>query len=458
MRKQLFAIGAIVALAGAIAAVTYFAGGNLDIAALGGVVLANAVAPALPTDKPVTEADWKATLAAFKAATDEVKTFAESAEKAMKDQGALSAELKASSDKALANYAAVLAQVGDIEQKLAAQNIVVTNDNRPKTAGAIVSEHESVVGANRVVSSNWKGRHRISVPRSAIEADLLRGDILTTPSTSGGVLVEEMRIPGIVMTPNRRLTIRNLVSPGRTTSNAFLYVRETGFTNNARPVTEGQLKPQSDITFESVTGQVATIAHWFKASRQILDDAPGLRSYIDARGRFGLAFAEEAQLLRGDGTGQNLEGLVTAATAFAPAFSVAAQSGIDDIRLAMLQVFLAEYPPDGVVMNPIDWARVELTKTSDGAYLMANPAGMLVPRLWGLPVVATQAMNEGEFLVGAFQLAAQIFDREDANVEMSTEDGDNFVRNMVTILIEERLALAIYRPEALVTGEFSYVT
>jgi HK97 family phage major capsid protein len=402
--------------------------------------------------KPVTEQDLANAIGALKKATDEVKTFAESAEKEMKAQGKLTEDLKAQCDAAVTKYAAVLAQLGDIEQKLAAR--YSGGFDAPVSAGGFVIGHENF----QKINSSWKGRTRVEVPRSMF-ANGMRADIMSVPAASGGVLVEEQRIPGIVATPNRSMTIRSLLAPGRTTSNAFKYIRELGYVNAAAVVTEGGLKPESNITFESVTGNVATIAHWIKASTQILDDAPGLQSYIDARLRYGLAFVEEAELLRGDGTGEHLEGLVTAATAYSAPFNPAGtETVIDTVRLAILQVFLAQYPADGIVLNPIDWARVELTKTTDGQYVMSNPANQLTPRLWGLPVIPTLAMNSDEFLVGAFQLGAQIFDRMDAAVELSTEDDDNFRRNMVTIRAEERLALAIYRPEAFVTGDFGNVT
>src|SRR5690606_39037131 len=106
-------------------------------------------------------------------------------------------------------------------------------------------------------------------------------------------------------------------------------------------------KPKSDITFNLFTTPVRTIAHIFKASRQILDDAPGLASYINARGSYGLKFVEEQQLLTGNGAGQNIHGLIPQATAFVPAFSPQDETAIDRLRLAALQVMLAEYPASG---------------------------------------------------------------------------------------------------------------
>ena len=201
---------------------------------------------------------------------------------------------------------------------------------------------------------------------------------------------------------------------------------------------------------------MTTIAHFVIATRQILDDAPMLRSYIDGRLRYGLKLVEEDQLLNGGGTGTDLEGIYTAASASTANLAVVTTpTKIDVIRIAMLQAALAEYAPNGVVMHPTDWASIETLKDTAGAYLIGDPQETGVRRLWGLPVVATQAMALDKFLVGAFDMGAQIFDRMGARVEISTEDASNFRQNLVTILCEERLALAIYRPEAFVKGDFS---
>ena len=239
--------------------------------------------------------------------------------------------------------------------------------------------------------------------------------------------------------------------------NTLEYVRETGFTNSAAPVAEGAVKPGSDLKFDLVTTSAKVIAHWMKASKQILDDFNQLRSYIDNRLLYGLAYVEEDQLLNGDGTGQNLHGILPQATEFAvPAGLIAPTptTEIDTLRIAMLQAALAEYPATGHVLNPIDWATIELTKDDLGRYIIGNPQGTAAPTLWGLPVVATQAMAAGTFLTGAFRLGAQLFDRWDARIEVGYVD-DDFVRNLVTILAEERLALAVYRPEAFVTGDIA---
>ena len=278
---------------------------------------------------------------------------------------------------------------------------------------------------------------------------------ITSDPGSAGVNIQPQRI-GMLMPMDQRLFLRDLLNWGRTTSNAIEYVRELLFTNNAYAVSELALKPQSDIMFGLESAPVATIAHWIRASKQVLADAPMLQSYIDGRLMYGLKLREEQQLLKGSGVGLNLNGIYTQATPYAnPGVTVQAETRIDRLRLAMLQVSLSEYDTDGIVINPIDWAAIELTKTTDNAYLFASPTGQIAPTLWGRPVVATQAMEANDFLVGAFRMGAQGWDREDANIEVSTEDGQNFVQNALTIRCEERVGLTVFRPEAFCRGSLT---
>jgi len=265
--------------------------------------------------------------------------------------------------------------------------------------------------------------------------------------------VQTTRLPGILELPQRRLTVRDLLSQGHMDGSTLEYVKETGFNNNAAPVAEAAAKPESDLQFDLVTTSAKVIAHWMKASRQILSDVSQLRSTIDQRLLYGLSYVEEQQLLNGSGTGQNLHGIIPQATAYAAPITIAGATSIDMMRLAMLQAALAEYPATGHVMNPIDWAFIETLKDSDGRYIIGNPQGSIAPTLWGLPVVTTQAIAVDKFLTGAFKLGAQVFDRWDARVETGY-----FTKNLVTILAEERLALAVYRPEAFIFGDFGRVT
>ncbi|WP_350030034.1 phage major capsid protein [Caballeronia sp. GAFFF2] len=376
---------------------------------------------------------------------DEVKKSGEEALKQAKSAGDVSAETKAKVDELLLKQGELQARLTEAEQKLSRRGS--EGGEQVKSLGQLVTENEGI----KAVMAAREGKARMGL--KAITS------LTTNADGSAGALVNADRVQGIVAPPQRRMTVRDLLTPGRTTSNAIEYMRETGFTNNAAiQATEGAAKAESTMKFDLQTTTVATIAHFVKASKQILDDAAMLASYIDGRLRYGLAYVEELELLKGSGTGGHLNGIYTQAIAYAAPFVLSGATSIDMLRLALLQSELAELPATGIVTNPTDWTRIELTKTTDGAYLFANPQSIAGPTLWGRPVVNTQAMDVDSFLVGAFKLGAQVFDREDANVQVSTEDGNNFTTNMVTIRAEERLGLAVYRPAAFIKGDFGLVS
>jgi HK97 family phage major capsid protein len=273
-------------------------------------------------------------------------------------------------------------------------------------------------------------------------------------------LVASDRIPGIIANPDRVLTIRDVLPTGRTSSNLVEFTRENVFTNNAgaqyaSPARENVTKPESGITFTLASAPVVTLAHFIPVSRQVLDDAPQLQSYVNSRLTFGLKLEEEDQLLNGSGTSGNLSGILTAGNFVAYNRAVSGDTRLDTIRRAIAQAALSEFTADTVVINPADWEGIELTKGTDGQYVIGNPMDGLAPRIWGKRVVATNSIASGTFLVGAMSMGAQIWDRMDAAVQISYEDGDNFKKNMATLLAEERLALTVYRPAAFVKGTFA---
>lgn len=428
------ALGAILLVASLVAAA---AGVHpFDASALG-LIAAGAPLAAVP----------EAIQAELKRIGDEAKAAREAADKEIKAQGKISDELRASVDQILTKQGELQAQLSAAEQVIAKVNQGGGAPAAPKSLGEQFTESEDYKA--------WAARPSGSV-RVPVQAAVGSG------GASAGDLILPDRVPGIQAPGLRRLTVRDLITWGRTGSNSIEYARELVFTNNAAPVGENPSggKPQSDITFEADSAPIVTLAHWIHASKQVLADVPMLQSYIDGRLRYGLKLVEETQLLKGSGLGLNLDGIFTQATAYAnPGVTVANETRLDRLRLALLQVELAEYWADGIVISPLDWAAIELTKTSDNAYLFANPRTQNLPGLWGRNVVPTQAMDAGDFLVGAFGggLAVQGWDREDMNVTVALEDRDNFIKNMATIRCEERVGLTVYRPAAFVKGDFDGV-
>ncbi|HCZ2200464.1 TPA: phage major capsid protein [Salmonella enterica subsp. enterica serovar Victoria] len=390
----------------------------------------------------------KKVTASIEEATDKFNARAEDALKEAKKSGKLSEETKAAVDKMASEFNALReaektlkAAIGELEQHVA-QMPLANAKHIVETVGQQVISAEAL----KTFSASVEGGKRVSIPVNAA---------LISSGVAEGV-VEPQRLPGIDTAPRQRLFIRDLIAPGRTSSPAIFWVQQTGFTNKAAVVPENTQKPYSDIAFATKITPVTTIAHMFKASKQILDDFAQLQSTVDAEMRYGLKYVEEQEILFGDGTGVHLHGIVPQASAFSAEFRVEQQNGIDDLRLAMLQAQLARFPASGHVLHFIDWAKIELTKDTLGRYILANPSGLTGPTLWGLPVVATEAAAfKGKFLTGAFNAGAQIFDREDANVVISTENADDFEKNMISIRCEERLALAVKRPEAFIYGSFT---
>jgi HK97 family phage major capsid protein len=279
----------------------------------------------------------------------------------------------------------------------------------------------------------------------------------------------------IVIPPTRTKRVRDLF-PARTTTAAVIeYFRMLGFTtppvpsgtgyrtsNAASSVAERDgsdfaLKPQSSLNFEGHQAPVRTLAHWEAAHRNVLADEPQLRSIIDNELLYGLRLQEDYQILRGDGNGENLRGILNTSgiQEYDQGDGPVTDNKGDAIRRAATLAFLAYYEPSGVVVHPNDWEDMELTKNTQGSYLMA--VSMQVgaeARIWRMPVIDTPAIPEGTALVGAFGTGAQIYDREQATIRISEQHADFFVRNAIVVLAEERLALAVKRPESFVKVSF----
>lgn len=381
---------------------------------------------------------------------DQVKEFIGKNQSAIEDGAKLAKSAKETADDLLTKQGELRERLQDVEQALAKASRAADPEAEER-AGEAFAKYLEAHPETRSALANIKQGQTVSVEisRKAITNSGDTGTALTYPAAV---------VSPIVAPLVRRLTIRDLLAQGRTSNAAIFYPKENVYTDNAAIVSEGSLKPESDMTFTSVTDAVVTIAHHLRISKQMAADVPALTSYINSRLVYGLKLAEEDQLLNGSGTGGNLEGIYTAATLYANTTSLPNETDVDKIRLGILQAENAYAEVNGVVLHPTNWALIELTKDTTGQYVFAQPQNQTAPRLWGRSVVATTAMTEGRFLVGDFAQHAQIFDREDASVAVSADDRDNFVRNMLTILCEERLALAIYRPQAFIKGRLESST
>lgn len=322
-------------------------------------------------------------------------------------------------------------------------------------------EFKALAGGSNGVNMSKPFEYKTDLAEGGIEYKDVYSSMPTgTPGQFGRIERDPIVIP-----PKRKHRVRSLFPARRTSAAIVEYFRMTGFTNNAAMVAEYASasfgpKPQSTMTFVGEQAPVRTLAHWEAAHRNVLADEPQLRSIIDNELLYGLRLEEDDQILNGDGTGENLEGILTNTDIQSYSWSSGASSPVSDtkadaVRRAATLSFLAYYEPSGVVLNPNDWEDIELNKDSNGQYLMAvsiQQGGEA--RLWRMPVVDTPAIAEGTALVGSFGQGAQIYDRETANIRISEQHEDFFVRNAIVILAEQRLALAVKRPESFVEVTF----
>jgi HK97 family phage major capsid protein len=311
------------------------------------------------------------------------------------------------------------------------------------------------IGQQFVESEKAKSFIDDTIPGNRVRVEVKTVATITGASGSGGDLYVPYR-DAPAMLPQRPLRVRDLLPVVQVSTGTVEYPQQTTRNISAATVAEGALKPQSDIQFDLVTVPIRTIAHWALASKQILDDVPQLRSYIDNDLIYGLGFVEDNQLLNGAGTGTDLNGIYTQATAFAAgSLVVASPTKLDVLEAAILQNNLANLPADGIVVHPSDWASILMTKDSQGRYVFGDPQTVAQPRLWSVPIVASQAMTSGAFLVGNFRGSATLYSRQDMTVELSSEDSDNFRRNLISVRVEERIGLAVRQPTGFTKGTFS---
>jgi HK97 family phage major capsid protein len=382
----------------------------------------------------------------------------------MTTKGVIDPELKSAIDALSANIAAAApaaqlqalqAQVDCIDVKLA---------GRLDGYSSFGTGSEDTVSKALNESTELKRMREVGKGRAVIslgdlnQIPMARKTLTGTSMTGTSGVIMPQQVGGIVPLAQRRLFLRDLLYKGnKATSNTIYFVKEATFVNGASPQGgEGSLKAETTNTYTTTSLPVQTISHWLNISRQALDDAPMLAETIRTKLLYGLRFKEELEILAGDGTGYHLTGLTTSAAAFNTGLLGTSYTKLDILRRALEQVELADETPAGFfVLNPTDWATIELTKSTQGEYIVGSPGGTAsAPSLWGKPVIVSTAITPNTFLAGSSE-SAELIDRMDALVEISYENQDNFVRNVATLLCEERTALVTYRPNAFVTGSLT---
>jgi HK97 family phage major capsid protein len=360
-------------------------------------------------------------------------------------------------------------QLDALDVKMATHHYADSSFGAPSTLVKTITENEDV---HRLLRDR-RGRAVLNLKGREV-AELFDRKSIISATTSGsagsdtlnpvgvattGVLQID-RIPGITPEARQVLKIRDCLTARPTTMQVVDFVKVTGPLAIASPVPEASVKPENSLTFTSLSEKVRLIATWIPATKQVLDDMTELLGFIQSSLPYYVDKEEELQLLAGDNTGENLHGLLPQAAAFNTALLPSAAKGwtrIDVLGAAIQQINAAmEIDPTFAVLNVNDWWAVVLTKDSFGRYILGDPQSLTRPRVFGLDIVPTTSIAQGTFLVGSGSpVAAEIRDRQEMQVEISTEHSDYFVRNLVAIRAEKRLALITKRPNSFVTGTFT---
>jgi HK97 family phage major capsid protein len=267
-----------------------------------------------------------------------------------------------------------------------------------------------------------------------------------TETGTGGFLAVPQYLPGVVPVPLRLPVVADLLGVGPASSAAVIYMAETTYTVAAAAVAEGAAKPESAISFAQVTEPVQKLAHWIPVTDELLEDVPAMAAYVDQRLVRGLQVVEDDQLLNGNGTAPNLNGLLTR-VGLAPDVARGTDTNVDAVAKQISAIATANpgVTVTGVIMHPTNYLSSRLIKNTLGDYIGGSPfEPVMPPALWGVPVARTVAIPLGTALVVCKE-AATVWRRGGISIAASNSHQDFFTRNLTAIRVECRLALAVYR-------------
>lgn len=370
----------------------------------------------------------------------------------LKSTGSVATEVKGDLKKMADDYEAMQKDVTALSDTLTSiqqKGVKLEQKAPPKSMGAEFVESESF----KAYAEGRSGKARVEFKNTILGEG-------GSPQNPTDDIVAKDNMAGIVGGAFRALRLMDVVPMGTTNSNQVHYTREASWTNAAAETAEAAQKPEATLTFEGVDTPVRTIAHFLKVSKQVLDDAPALQSYIDRRLRHGVNNRLEAQIVAGNGTSPNISGMATTGN-HTDLTVVTADNAFDALNRAKYQVIAADYTPDVVLMNPADWGALERTKTGisgDASYLAGGDAAIsylangIQPLLWGLPVIMSNNVTSGKFFTLSTD-AIMFWQRQGTVVEIFDQNEDDVEKNLLTIRAEMRGAFTVFRPAALIYGD-----
>jgi HK97 family phage major capsid protein len=248
------------------------------------------------------------------------------------------------------------------------------------------------------------------------------------------------RDPRLANDPRRPLTLLEALPSLPVSAGTFEYVSLNGYSNAAAEQSaEGVAKAEASLPTELKSTRIATIAHWLRASEQILQDVPQLSQQVSDLMNYGVRSKAESLIVSGSG---DIQGLETVGTAFTASTGLTLADAISE---ASADMAADGWLPSHVILNPADWHAIRSERDDQGAYVAQGWGGLVAPSLWGLSVVESASVSAGTpIVIDSSQLA--VLDRMGAIVELFREDSTNVQANLVTVRAEMRLGFACFAP------------
>jgi HK97 family phage major capsid protein len=363
---------------------------------------------------------------------------------------------------------------GEVESSLKSEITNLTNDYNEKMEAATkrmdAIEMESKKTLSGVNSKTFKGQIESAIKDGAIDAlvkgntnaarfEIKAGD-MTMANAYTGVVAGETVISDFKFDPSRSVHIRTLLPIGNTDAQTIRFPKESAYDDGAAATAQGSTLGASDFDITATSVNVEKIGTFMRITEEMLNDTPGLSSYLSARVPGKVLSVEDTEILNGDGSSPNLDGLFTDGAAFITsggAFDDAVESANEfDVLIASLnQLALANYQADTILLNPTDFHKIVLLKSTANEYLKNQIIQGIQPAINGVPITLNTAVTAGKFLVGNLAQASQLWVRDGLGIEFSRDDSTNFRDGFVTVRAQERVALTTYSPNAIVQGTFS---
>lgn len=306
--------------------------------------------------------------------------------------------------------------------------------------------------ADGAIESLQKG----NASRSAFE---IKADNMTMANAYSGVVAGETVVPQFKFDPSRKVHVREFLPIGTTDAQTIRFPKESAYDDGAAATAQGSALTQSDFDITATSVNVEKIGTFMTLTDEMLQDTPQLTSYLSARVPEKVLSEEDDQILNGNGTAPNLSGLFTDGAVFSDTAAgigtVTNANEYDVLVVALAQLAASNYQASAIMLNPADMHKIALLKSSQNEYLRQQLYSGLQPQIMGVNIIQNTAVTAGNFILGDFNQATQLWVRENLSIEFAREHASNFTSNLVTVRVQERVALTNYQPNAIVRGVFS---